>query len=106
MVLSWAITIHKSQGLTLERAAIEVGDRDFAPGLSFVAISRVKTLNGIAFLSPFSDTRFQRPDQSVNMGYLQADTTRRQALENWQVDYYGQDLLYYLEAFDDADRHP
>jgi hypothetical protein len=88
----------------LERAAIEVADRDFAPGLSFVGISRVKTLNGIAFLSPFSDIRFLRPNESANMGYLQADTIWRQALENWAVDYYGQDLSYYLEAFDDADR--
>jgi hypothetical protein len=66
---------------------------------------RNTTRQRTAAQSPFSDTCFQRPDQSVNMGYLQADTTRHQALQNWQVDYYGQDLLYYLEAFDDADRH-
>ncbi|KAJ7781326.1 hypothetical protein B0H16DRAFT_1222549, partial [Mycena metata] len=41
---AWAITIHKSQGLTLNRAVIDLGQRDFSSGLSFVAISRVKKL--------------------------------------------------------------
>jgi ATP-dependent DNA helicase PIF1 len=100
LILSWAITIHKSQGLTLEKAVIEVGTQDFAPGLSFVAISRVKTLNGILFRSPFPETRFQRPNQSSNMKQLENDTLRRRHLENWSIDDYGQDLTYYLDAFD------
>ena len=99
LCLSWAITIHKSQGLTLEKAAIEVGEKDFAPGLSFVAISRVKTLNGIAFLSPFPETRFQRPNQTSSMVDLQADTLRRRDLESWEVDDYGQFLTIFETIF-------
>ena len=49
--MAWGITIHKSQGLTLERVVIELGRTDFSPGLTFVAISRVKSLNGLAFRS-------------------------------------------------------
>ncbi|GET01852.1 ATP-dependent DNA helicase Pif1-like [Rhizophagus clarus] len=38
--LAWAITAHKSQGLTLSKAAIDLGRKEFATGLSFVANSR------------------------------------------------------------------
>ena len=40
--LAWAITVHKSQGLTLDKAVIDLGEVDFTPGLSFVAMSCVK----------------------------------------------------------------
>jgi ATP-dependent exoDNAse (exonuclease V) alpha subunit len=49
LTLAWAITIHQSQGLTLQKAVIDLGAKDFAPGLSFVVISRVKSIDGIAF---------------------------------------------------------
>lgn len=41
--LAWAITIHKSQGLTFERAVIDAG-ASFAHGQTYVALSRCKTL--------------------------------------------------------------
>jgi hypothetical protein len=43
------ITIHKSQGLTLQKVVVELGEKYFSAGLSFVAISQVKTLQGLAF---------------------------------------------------------
>jgi ATP-dependent DNA helicase PIF1 len=45
--LSWAITIHKSQGLTFERIIIDIGKGAFAHGQLYVALSRCKTLDGI-----------------------------------------------------------
>ncbi len=44
--LAWAITIHKSQGLTFDRVIIDAG-ASFAPGQVYVALSRCKTLEGI-----------------------------------------------------------
>jgi hypothetical protein len=44
--LAWAITIHKSQGLTFERAIIDAGD-SFAPGQVYVALSRCTSLEGL-----------------------------------------------------------
>jgi hypothetical protein len=64
LTLAWAIPIQKSQGLTLEKAVIEVGRQDFAPGLPFVLISRVRTLKGIAFRSPFVLERLQKPNET------------------------------------------
>ena len=44
--LAWAITVHKSQGLTFDRAIIDVGQA-FAPGQVYVALSRLRSLDGL-----------------------------------------------------------
>ena len=49
LCLAWVVTAHKSQGLTLEKAKIDLGSKEFAAGLSFVAVSRVRSLNDISF---------------------------------------------------------
>lgn len=51
--LAWAITIHKSQGLTFERAIIDANS-SFAHGQVYVALSRCKTLEGLVLSSPLS----------------------------------------------------
>jgi len=54
--LAWAITIHKSQGLTFEKAVIDAGE-SFAPGQVYVALSRLTALNGLVLrsrITPFS----------------------------------------------------
>ncbi len=48
--LAWAITIHKSQGLTFEKAIIDAG-ASFAPGQVYVALSRLTTLDGLILYS-------------------------------------------------------
>ena len=45
--LAWAVTIHKSQGQTYERAIIDLGNRAFAPGQTYVALSRITSLDGL-----------------------------------------------------------
>ena len=49
--LAWAITIHKSQGLTFEKAILDINDA-FAPGQVYVALSRLKSLQGLVLTSP------------------------------------------------------
>ncbi|HEY1243662.1 MAG TPA: AAA family ATPase, partial [Hyphomicrobiaceae bacterium] len=65
--LAWALTIHKSQGLTLDKVYIDLGRGTFAHGQAYVALSRCRTLEGLALARPLrpSDILF---DPAV-MGY-------------------------------------
>ncbi|EEQ31187.1 ATP-dependent DNA helicase PIF1 [Microsporum canis CBS 113480] len=55
---AYAITIHKSQGMTLNKAVIDVNYPEYAPGLKYVSISRVKSLSGIMFDTEFDMSVF------------------------------------------------
>jgi ATP-dependent DNA helicase PIF1 len=58
LIYSWAITIHKSQGLTLENAIIDIGSNIFADGQTYVALSRVKSLDGL-YLTSFDCSKIK-----------------------------------------------
>lgn len=51
--LAWAITVHKSQGLTFDKAIIDVADA-FAPGQVYVALSRLRDISGLVLTSPIN----------------------------------------------------
>jgi hypothetical protein len=57
--LAYGITVHKSQGLTLSKAVMNLATKEHALGLSYVAVSRVKTLQGLLFECPFDYDHFQ-----------------------------------------------
>jgi ATP-dependent DNA helicase PIF1 len=58
IILAWALTIHKSQGATLDTAEIDVGSGIFECGQTYVALSRVKSLDGL-YLTSFDAKRIR-----------------------------------------------
>lgn len=60
--LAWAITIHKSQGLTFEKAVIDAGYA-FSPGQVYVALSRCTALQGIVLLSRINYSSIQNDER-------------------------------------------
>lgn len=58
LILSWAITIHKIQGATLDMAEIDIGMSIFEYGQTYVALSRIKSLEGL-YLSAFQPERIK-----------------------------------------------
>lgn len=58
LILAWAITIHKSQGSTLEHAEMDLGNSIFSDGQIYVALSRVKNMNGL-YLKSFNPQKIK-----------------------------------------------
>ncbi|WP_228438764.1 AAA family ATPase [Chryseobacterium pennae] len=96
--LAWAVTIHKSQGLTFDRVIIDAG-RSFASGQVYVALSRCRTLNGIVLKSEisqnaiFKDRRIEDFQDSTN-----ANESLLQIIDHEKYDY----TLYKVQMTVDA----
>lgn len=72
---AWAITIHKSQGMTLDRAVMDLR-RTFAPGMGYVALSRVEGLDGL-YLQGVNERMFLVSPDAVRLdGQLRLESAQ------------------------------
>ncbi|MBN1181077.1 MAG: HRDC domain-containing protein, partial [Bacteroidales bacterium] len=96
--LAWAITIHKSQGLTFEKAIIDA-NAAFAHGQVYVALSRCRTLEGLVLSSPI-DERSIISSQSVNsfIEHAGSNTPTIERIREFQIEYE-QELITELFNF-------
>lgn len=73
--LAWALTIHNSQGLTLPKAWIDIGKSERTAGVSYVAISRVKTLTSCV-IEPMTYERITSLKSSANLHFRLQEENR------------------------------
>ena len=99
LMVSYAITVHKSQGITLPKVVCDISEREFTTGLSYVAISRVSTLNGLLFDAPFDRSRVFReaPTKAMQARLKDYDERRKGVLT--------EPLYHPRNASDDSDSH-
>ncbi len=91
--LAWAITIHKSQGLTFEKAIIDA-KAAFAHGQVYVALSRCKTLEGMVLSSPISSRGVETDEAVMCFGEnAQQNPPSESRLQAAKISYQQQLLL-------------
>lgn len=79
--LAWAVTIHKAQGLTLDKVTVDIGKKEFSAGLTFVAISRVRHMTHLLLNPPFPFQRLKNLAKSRRIEERKNEEKRLQTLE-------------------------
>ncbi len=91
--LAWAITVHKSQGLTFDKAVIDVSSA-FAPGQIYVAMSRLTSLDGLVLSRPLPE---KPPGQDPELQRFHSDkappANLKEVLKEESITYLRQELM-------------
>lgn len=102
--LAWAITVHKSQGLTFEKAVLDI-NASFAHGQTYVALSRCRSLQGMVLSAPIQPHALIT-DTTVN-SYIDSETSKTESNINLLPELrhrYTLSLLDELYSFSEIDR--
>ena len=92
--LAWAITIHKSQGLTFDRAVIDPG-RAFADGQVYVALSRLRSLDGLSLSAPLRQQSISTDPVIVQFTrHIDGTDTLDETVRQKQREFIGQEILH------------
>ncbi len=90
--LAWAVTVHKSQGLTFDKAIIDVG-RAFAPGQVYVALSRLRSLDGLILRTQINTSSISSDGNVVNFTKVSKGQKPLPTILLEQQQFYLQRLL-------------
>lgn len=96
--LAWAITIHKSQGMTFDRLVLDLNRGVFTPGQLYVALSRVKTMDGLYLTSRIRPYYVSTNEEVKSF----AATFNNNRLINEEIETGS--IAYYASRMNDTDR--
>ena len=96
--LAWAITIHKSQGLTFDRAIIDA-NQSFAPGQVYVALRRCRTLEGLILATPL-EARAIINDERVDSYIAQQEYQAERSIQKLPLLKQEYERYLLLQLFD------
>jgi GTPase SAR1 family protein len=91
--LAWAITVHKSQGLTFERAIIDVNSA-FAPGQVYVALSRLTSLDGLVLTSKINFNGINSDAQVIRFASNKKESDEIKGILEVEMYNFLKDFLY------------
>lgn len=80
IILAYGITIHKAQGLELDNVVCSIGERERILGLTYVAFSRVRTIEGLAIDKPYDYNRFSNISKSKLLSQRKREEIRLQTI--------------------------
>jgi hypothetical protein len=101
--LAWAITIHKSQGLTFDKAIIDAKS-SFAFGQVYVALSRCKSMDGLVLSSPILYSSIRTDETITDYNYQMSRNVPDDGLLEESKTEYQKQLIMDLFDFDDIKR--
>ena len=97
LTLAWAVTIHKSQGLTFEKAIVDIGS-SFAAGQAYVALSRCTSLEGIVLQSKIHSNCILTDEFALGFSKTEKDETELQHLfTDGKQKFWAERLLMYFD---------
>jgi len=102
--LAWAITVHKSQGLTFDRATIDVNEA-FAPGQIYVALSRLRSLDGLVLTTSIQKHKLQVDNQICAYSQSKKDVDELQQILKTEKDQYSLRMICDSFSFTDLIKH-